>query len=156
MQPRENAEQRKEQGKPAGARKRHKAGKGKTMKTITEKALLKRLESDGYKAERAQVFHGYYYDGTEHGESVPAVVVSVEYGESILPVINAMEKAGYMVKWLSRRAAAYTPADYEKAGKLDKTAAAFLDAFWTDLHNNPAHGENNAQKAIQAARLAIA
>ena len=126
------------------------------MKTITEKALLKRLENDGYTPERAQVFHGYYYDGTEHGENVPAVVVSVEYGESIIPVVNVMEKAGYIVKWYSKTATAYTPADYEKAGKLDRTAAAFLDAFWTDLHNNPKHGENNAQKAIQAARLAIA
>lgn len=126
------------------------------MKTITEKALLKRLERDGYTPERVQVFHGYYYDGTEHGESVPAVVVSVEYGESIIPVVNAMEKAGYMVKWWTGRAAAYTPADYGKAENLDRIAAAFLDAFWTDLHNNPEHGENNAQKAIQAARLAIA
>lgn len=126
------------------------------MKTITEKALLKRLERDGYTPERVQVFHGYYYDGTEHGESVPAVVVSVEYGESITPVVNAMEKAGYMVRWYSRRAAAYTPANYERAERLEKVANAFLDAFWNDLHTHPEHGENNAQKAIQAARLAIA
>lgn len=126
------------------------------MKTITEKALLKRLENDGYTPERAQVFHGYYYDGTEHGENVPAVVVSVEYGESIIPVVNVMEKAGYIVKWWAGRAAAYTPADYEKAENLDRIATAFLNAFWADLHNNPKHGENNAQKAIQAARLAIA
>lgn len=126
------------------------------MKTITEKALLKRLERDGYTPERVQVFHGYYYDGTEHGENIPAVVVYTEHGESILPVVKTIEKSGYIVKWWTGRAAAYTPADYEKAESLDKTAAAFLDAFWTDLHNNPEHGENNAQKAIQAARLAIA
>lgn len=126
------------------------------MKTITEKALLKRLEMDGYTPERVQVFHGHYYDGAEHGESVPAVVVSVEYGESIIPVVNAMEKSGYMVKWWTGRAAAYTPANYERAERLEKVANAFLDAFWNDLHTHPEHGENNAQKAIQAARLAIA
>ena len=125
------------------------------MKTITEKALLKRLERDGYTPERVQVFHGYYYDGTEHGENIPAVVVYTEHGESVLPVVRTMEKAGYMVKWWTGRAAAYTPADYEKAKNLDKIAISFLEAFFMDLHNNPEHGENNAQEAIQAARLAI-
>ena len=141
---------------PTGATETAKAGKGHTMKTITEKALKKRLTAAGYTAECVAVNHGYYYDGTEHGENIPAIIVYTEPGESILPVVKTMEKAGYMVKWWACRAAAYTPADYEKAGKLDRTAAAFLDAFWTDLHNNPKHGENNAQKAIQAARLAIA
>ena len=126
------------------------------MKTITEKALLKRLAAAGYTAESVTMNHGYYYDGTERGESIPAVIVYTEPGESILPVVKTMEKAGYMVKWWTSRAVAYTPADYEKAENLDSVAAAFLDAFWTDLHNNPKHGENNAQKAIQAARLAIA
>lgn len=125
------------------------------MKTITEKALLKRLENDGYTPERAQVFHGYYYDGTEHGENVPAVVVSVEYGESIIPVVNVMEKAGYIVKWYSKTATAYTPADYEHAENLDAIAISFLDSFWKDLHTHPEHKENNAEQAINAGRLAI-
>lgn len=126
------------------------------MRTITEKALKNRLTAAGYTAESVTVNHGYYYDGIEHGESVPAVVVSVEYGESIIPVVNAMEKAGYMVKWWTGRAAAYTPANYERAERLEKVANTFLDAFWKDLHTHPEHGENNAQEAIQAARLAIA
>ena len=110
---------------------------------------------------------GCYYDGDQHGELIPCVFVTNEYavtgirGETVQRVIEKhIRHTEYVVECV------YHPffngyrvmleVDKERADTLNRTSKAFLDAFWQAIHDDPHARDNDAERAKNAGRAAVA
>lgn len=128
------------------------------------------LHAAGVEAHETVRSAGLYYDGTQHGELFPCILVCNDYhktGISGTDLDNMI--AGYLRR--ARLADIYTiehcghqyynirrvmiRSDLDSAKHLDKVSDTFLNAFWQCLHDDPTARDNDAERARIAGRLAI-
>lgn len=128
------------------------------------------LRAAGVEAHETVRPVGLYYDGTQHGELFPCILVRNDYhktGISGTDLDNMI--AGYLRR--ARLADIYTiehcghqyynirrvmiRSDLDSAKHLDKVSDTFLNAFWQCLHDDPTARDNDAERARIAGRLAI-
>lgn len=104
--------------------------------------LVKSALKMGLFAQESKTAAGRYYDGVEHGESFPVVLIDADYADyHILPQLEKLlKRRGFVYDWRpvygGRCYVVWRVEDWEKARRLDDVAAAFLDAF---------HGEHHRQ-----------
>lgn len=111
---------------------------------------------------------GEYYDGQRHGETFPCLAI---YNDRALNgyVGCAMRRT---IERCLRRHPLYAveefgglhydrfrvalKRDLDRAARLNLESETFLEAFWRELHKNPAARDNDAALAIAAGRRAVA
>lgn len=132
--------------------------------------LQKILHAAGIEAHDTVRSAGLYYDGTQHGELFPCILVCNDYhatGISGADLDNMI--AGYLRR--ARLSDVYTiercghqyynirrvmlRSDLDSAHRLDRISTAFLDAFWQCLHDDPTARDNDSERARIAGQLAI-
>lgn len=123
----------------------------------------------GFHAFTSVISAGLYFDGIQHGELFPCVLVSVDVHDvdyNSKPIEKAMKIAIRNIDSVTIRRIDNNPyyysyyiarkADFERADKLNEISRAFLDGFWQAIHN---YGDvaraNNAEIAIKFGRDAI-
>lgn len=127
--------------------------------------LVKKLNARGIHAHETAYGAGLYYDGTQHGETIPCILVYNDKdetgldGSAVLKLLHKNIPEGYTV------ATVFQPhydvfrvvsiADKERGEHLQKIADAFLGGFWRAVHENPKARDNNGEIAIQAGHKAI-
>lgn len=140
-----------------------------------KKTLFDRIEeavkATGAEARQTAISAGLYYDGTQHGELIEAVYISVDrysaghYNSSAAKVAQEARKAAGRFKGISIREVDHqsfyiyivtTKADRERADALQAKADIFLEAFHQERHRQRITGEpDDINKAIRAGHDAI-
>lgn len=127
--------------------------------------LVKKLNARGIQAHETAYSAGLYYDGTQHGEAIPCVLVYNDKDESglngsaVLKLLHKNIPEGYTVTTVFQPHydvfRIVSIADKERGEQLQKIADAFLDGFWRAVHENPKARDNNGYIAIMAGLRAI-
>lgn len=140
-----------------------------------KKTLFDRIEeavkATGAEARQTTITAGLYYDGTQHGEIISAVYITISkytaghYNSSAASIATAARKAAGRFKGISIREVDHqsfyiyivtTKADRERADKLQKEASEFLEAYHQEIHRQRITGEpDDISKAIRAGHDAI-
>lgn len=140
-----------------------------------KKTLFDRIEeavkATGAEARQTGITAGLYYDGTQHGEIISAVYITISkytaghYNSSAASIATAARKAagrfkGVTVKEIDHQSyyiyIVTTTADREKADALQAKAEIFLEAFHQERHRQRITGEpDDANKAIKAGHDAL-
>ena len=140
-----------------------------------KKTLFDRIEeavkATGAEARQTGIAAGLYYDGTQHGEIIEAVYISVDrysaghYNSNAAKVAQEARKAAGRFKGISIREVDHqsfyiyivtTAADRKRADKLQKEANEFLEAYHKEIHRQRITGEpDDINKAIRAGHDAI-
>lgn len=140
-----------------------------------KKTLFDRIEeavkATGAEARKTAISAGLYYDGTQHGEIIEAVYISISkytaghYNGDATRTAEAARKAAGRFKGISIREVDHqsfyiyivtTKADRERADKLQKEASEFLEAYHQEVHRQRITGEpDDINKAIRVGHDAI-
>jgi hypothetical protein len=140
-----------------------------------KKTLFDRIEeavkATGAEARQTGISAGLYYDGTQHGEIIESVYISVSkytarhYDGDASKTAAAARKAagrfkGVTVKEISHPSyyiyIVTTTDDRERADALQAKAEIFLKAFHQERHRQRITGEpDDANKAIKAGHDAL-
>lgn len=140
-----------------------------------KKTLLDRIEeavkATGAEARKTAISAGLYYDGTQHGEIISAVYITISkytaghYNGDATRTAEAARKAAGRFKGISIREVDHqsfyiyivtTKADSERADALQAKAEIFLKAFHQERHRQRITGEpDDANKAIKAGHDAL-
>lgn len=121
--------------------------------------LVSSIKALGLDAEESAICAGQYFDGAEHGELFPVVMVETDYSVPFSLIDSIVKRRGLVYDWRScwgcrtRIFTIWRVEDRERARRLDDVARAFLDAFWMYRHE---HGPEDQAGMIAAGRAAIA
>lgn len=121
--------------------------------------LVEKLTAAGLDAREAETFAGQYYDGREHGELFPVVLVEMDLYTPFSRLDSIVKRRGLVYDWRLqwgcgvRLVTIWRGEDRERARRLDDVARAFLDAFWMYRHE---HGPEDGAGMIAAGRAAVA
>ena len=121
--------------------------------------LVASINGAGLDAQEKSIFAGQYFDGAEHGELFPVVIVKTDYSVPFSLIDSFIKRRGLMYEWRScwgcktRIFTIWRVEDRERARRLDDVARAFLDAFWMYRHE---HGPEDQAGMIASGRAAIA
>jgi len=128
------------------------------------------LHAAGIEAHETVRAAGLYYDGAQHGELFPCILVCNDYhttgisGADLDNIISrylrrakladiyAIEHCGHQYYNIRR---VILRSDLCSAKHLDKVSETFLNAFWQCLHDDPSARENDAERARIAGRMAV-
>ena len=140
-----------------------------------KKTLFDRIEeavkATGAEARQTGITAGFYYDGTQHGEIIEAVYISISkytaghYNGDATRTAEAARKAAGRFKDVSIKEVGHqsyyiyivtTAADRKRADALQEEANAFLEAYHNEIHRQRITGEqDDVNKAIEAGHEAI-
>lgn len=135
-----------------------------------KKTLFDRIEeavkATGAEVRQTAISAGLYYDGTQHGELIEAVYISISrYNTNAAKVAREARKAAGRFKDVTIKQIDHqshyiyivtTTADREKADALQKKADIFLEAFHQERHRQNISGEtDNTDKAVKAGHDAL-
>ena len=121
--------------------------------------LVSYLNGAGLDAEESAICAGQYYDGANHGELFPVVLVEMDLYTPFSRLESIVKRRGLVYDWRIqwgcgvRLVTIWRADDRERARRLDDTARAFLDAFWAYRHE---HGPEDGAGMIAAGRAAVA
>lgn len=124
--------------------------------------LVEKMTAAGLDAEESAICAGQYFDGAEHGELFPVVMVETDYSVPFSLIDSIVKRRGLVYDWRScwgcrtRIFTIWRVEDRERARRLDEVARAFLDAFWMAIHLDNSARENDSAGAIAAGRRAVA
>ena len=130
--------------------------------------IMEAIKATGAEARETAYSAGLYYDGTQHGELIPCIFVSVsiwEHGAAAAGIDKQILKSIKRYKGIVARPIhshgfySYFVMGTEDSGKADYLQAkadVFLEAFHQERHRQRIAGEeDNAEKAIQAGHNAL-
>ena len=133
--------------------------------------IIEAVKATGAEARQTATGAGLYHDGTQHGEIIDLVFISVSrytaghYNSDAARIAKEARKAagrfkGVTIKEVQHQSyyiyQVYTTPDAERAEKLTAKAAIFLEAFHQEDHRQAITGEQrDAQKAIKAGQDAL-
>ena len=134
--------------------------------------IIKAVQETGADARETATAAGLYFDGTQHGELIPIIRVTIDkynhsgrYDSTASHTAREARKAAGKFKGISIREQSHnsyyiydimTEEDRERAESLQKKADLFLNAFWKELHRQNIAGEDqDSDKAIKAGHKAI-
>ena len=132
--------------------------------------LAARLESAGIAVDLATTYCGQYYDGTDHYTAAPALYLTIDrsapdFGaaqrEAAEKILKRYRKSFYTVWNYSlyhARATVTTHEDRQRLKDAQRTADAFLTAFWRSMHETAESSLTDRARqaaAVAAGRAAI-
>lgn len=133
--------------------------------------IIEAVKATGAEAKKTGISAGLYYDGTQHGEIIDAVYITISrytaghYNGDAARIAGAARKAAGRFKGVSIKEVDHpgfyiyivtTTTDRERADKLQREADAFLDAYHEEIHRQRVTGEpENIDKAHKAGNDAI-
>ena len=140
-----------------------------------KKTLFDRIEeavkATGAEARQTGITAGLYYDGTQHGEIISAVYITISkytaghYNGDATRTAEAARKAAGRFKGIAIKEVEHqsfyiyivtTAADRKRADALQEEANAFLEAYHNEIHRQRITGEpDDINKAIRAGHDAI-
>lgn len=121
--------------------------------------LVEKLTVAGLDAREVETFAGQYYDGREHGEYFPVVLVEADSSMPFSRLDGICKRRGLVYDWRHcwgsgvRLVTIWRAEDRERARALENVARVFLDAFWMYRHE---HGPEDVAGMIAAGRAAVA
>ena len=133
--------------------------------------IIEAVKATGAEARMTVISAGLYYDGTQHGELIDCIFVSVDkynagrYNGDAARIAAEARKAAGRFKGVSIKEESHpsfyiyiitTSEDRARADALNAEAHIYLEAFWNEEHRQHISGETaNHGKAIEAGHAAL-